>query len=345
MITVKMNLSDRGYDIVVGKGLLDEVNKYFNLERKVFIVTDSGVPSEYALAVKGGCDDRMIFTVESGEGSKSITTLASLLNEMSLFGMGRTDAVVAVGGGVVGDLAGFAAAIYMRGVDFYNIPTTVLSQVDSSIGGKTAINLGGIKNNVGAFHQPKGVLIDTDTIATLPPRQISAGLAEAVKMAVTSDKELFEMLEKMTYDEIIENIDKVIVRSLNVKKSVVEEDERETGLRRILNFGHTYGHAIEAKEELGGLYHGECVAIGMIPMCEEKVASRVKSVLKKLSLPTEYEGDVQSILDLIGHDKKRAGDKISVILSEEIGSFEIKKMTVLEIGELINTARYNGWRK
>ena len=344
MVNLRINLNERSYGISVGKGILKEADKFFNLKRKVFIVTDTGVPREYSETVRSLSLDGTVYTVESGEGSKSMETLSLLLSEMSRFGMGRGDAVVAVGGGVVGDLAGFLAAVYMRGIDFYNVPTTVLSQVDSSIGGKTAVNLDGLKNIVGAFHQPKGVLIDADTLSTLPQRHVSAGLAEAVKMAVTSDSELFSMFERMEYDEIIDNIEEIIVRSLAIKKSVVENDERESGLRKILNFGHTYGHAIESIEELGGLYHGECVALGMIPMCREDVAKRVSAVLKKLSLPTEYNGEEKNLEELIAHDKKRSGGKVSVILSEKIGEYLMKDMTPEELGEHIKKSRSNGWR-
>ncbi|MBO5279864.1 MAG: iron-containing alcohol dehydrogenase [Clostridia bacterium] len=221
MNTLHLDLGERGYDITVGRGLLSSAGEYFNLKRKTFIVTDSGVPEEYAKSIAKCASDAKIVTVPEGEGSKSPETFAMLCREMLDFGITRTDCAVAVGGGVVGDLTGFVSASFMRGIDFYNVPTTVLSQVDSSIGGKTAINLGGVKNIVGAFHQPSGVLIDLDTLKTLPKRQISNGLSEAVKMSLTSDGELFSLFEK---EEITEdNIEKVIVGSLKIKKYVVEK--------------------------------------------------------------------------------------------------------------------------
>ncbi|MBQ8528578.1 MAG: 3-dehydroquinate synthase [Clostridia bacterium] len=324
MKKLHLDLSERGYDIYVGRGLLSECKKYFNLSRKVFIVTDSGVPSEYAQTVRSMCDDATVVTVPMGEGSKSPETYTYLLEKMIEFGMTRSDCAVAVGGGVVGDLTGFAAASYMRGIDFYNIPTTVLSQVDSSIGGKVAINLGGIKNIVGAFHQPKGVIIDPDTLKTLPKRQIANGLCEALKMSLTSDGELFGLFEREEINE--DNIEDVIVRSLMIKKAVVEADEREGGLRRILNFGHTFGHAVEAAEELRGYYHGECVAIGMLVTSSESVKARLIPVLKRLGLPYSYEGDVKGALGFISHDKKCEGGKVSVVFVDEPGSFRIEKM-------------------
>ena len=194
-MNIHMDLNENSYDIVVERGILKSADKYLNLNRRVLVVTDSGVPEEYAQTLAGQCKEPVICTVDMGEGSKSLDGFGLLLHKMLDNGFSRKDCVVAVGGGVVGDLSGFAASAYMRGIDFYNIPTTLLSQIDSSIGGKTAINFGGVKNIVGAFYQPKKVLIDSDLLKTLPERQISNGLAEAVKMALTSDAELFDIMK------------------------------------------------------------------------------------------------------------------------------------------------------
>ena len=335
MTTLHLDLNDNGYDITVGRGVLAQAGELFNLDRRVTVVTDDGVPREYAEAVAAVAKYARIVTVASGEGSKSLETLGRVLTEMADFGMTRGDAVVAVGGGVVGDLAGFAAASYMRGIDFYNVPTTLLSQVDSSIGGKTAINLGGIKNIVGAFHQPKGVLIDVDCLSTLDERQIKSGLAEAVKMAMTSDVDLFKRFEKYSYVDITADIESIIVAALKIKKQVVELDEHEGGLRKILNFGHTFGHGIEAEETLGGLLHGECVALGMIPMCAKDARDRLISVLTKIGLPTEYNGSIDNALAYVSHDKKATAGGITTILVPEVGKFEMKKMTISELGALV----------
>ena len=232
---------------------------------------------------------------------------------------------------MVGDLSGFVAASFMRGIDFYNVPTTLLSQIDSSIGGKVAINLDGIKNIVGAFYQPKKVLVDPDVLKTLPLRQISSGLAEAIKMSLTSDKALFELFENQ---DINENIDEIIVRSLEIKRSVVEQDEREKSLRKILNFGHTLGHGIESSENLGGLYHGECVALGMIPMCGEETRERLVRVLRKVNLPTDIQVDVDSIISAMNHDKKFDGETVDVIFVNTPGEFEIKNITKDELARI-----------
>ena len=332
MTTLHLNLGDRGYDITVGKDLLSSADKYFNLNRKVFVLTDSGVPKEYAEKIAKLAKSSRIYTVDEGEESKSFTTLENVVGAMMDFEMTRADALVAVGGGVVGDLGGFAASIYMRGVDFYNVPTTLLSQVDSSIGGKTAVNLGGAKNVVGAFYQPKAVLIDTDTLKTLPDRQISAGLAEVIKMAATSDASLFELLEREDFNE--DTAEKIILGALKIKKSVVEEDEKEKGLRKILNFGHTLGHGIEADGKMSTLYHGECVAIGMIPVSSKEVKDRLIPLLKKFSLPTTY-AQTDAALSYVSHDKKASGDGIDIILCEKLGSFKIQKMSFSEFYELV----------
>ena len=333
MTSIQLSLGDRSYDITIGKGLLSSADKYFKLDRKVFIVTDSNVPKEYAAAVSKCCKSAMIYTVAEGEGSKSLKTLEAVLTEMMNFGLKRGDAAIAVGGGVVGDLTGFAASVYMRGIDFYNVPTTLLSQVDSSIGGKTAVNLGSTKNIVGAFHQPKAVLIDTDVLKTLPKRQINAGLAEALKMSMTSDATLFDLFENEKITE--DSYERIITRALMIKKAVVEADEKETGLRKILNFGHTFGHGIEAEGGLSALYHGECVALGMIPVCSDAVRKRLIPILNKLELPTEYKGSVDAALSFVTHDKKAAADGIDVILVEKIGSFKIQKMTVEDFSSLV----------
>lgn len=324
MTKLHLDLGERGYDITVGRSLLAHAGKYFNLNRKVFIVTDSGVPAEYAETVASGAKEYRIITVPMGEGAKSPEVYTDLLVKMVEFGMTRTDCAVAVGGGVVGDLCGFVAASYMRGIDFYNIPTTLLSQVDSSIGGKTAINLGGVKNIVGAFHQPRGVLIDLDTLKTLPKRQVSNGMAEVIKMALTSDSELFSFLEENEIND--DNIERVVVSSLKIKKYVVENDERESGLRKILNFGHTLGHAIEAKEEMRGFYHGECVALGMLATISDEARPRLVSALAKAGLPTEYKGNIEDALSFISHDKKCDGAMVSIIFVDTPGSFRIEKM-------------------
>lgn len=328
---ITMNLPTENYDIIVEKSALAKAAEYLNLNRNVLIVTDSGVPEKYAQSVADASKKPIIVTLEQGENTKSFEQLQKLLSVMLKNNFSRKDCVVAVGGGVIGDLAGFAAATFMRGIDFYNIPTTLLSQVDSSIGGKVAINFEGIKNIIGAFYQPKRVIIDPELLSTLPDRQISNGLAEAIKMALTSDKKLFKIFEN---DNIDENLEEIIIRSLLIKKSVVEADEKEAGVRKILNFGHTIGHAIES-DKFGELYHGECVALGMLYMCSEPVRERLIKVLKKVNLPTNIAFSKNNAKKALEHDKKSDKSAISIISVEEIGSYKIEEMEIKEIAELL----------
>ncbi len=335
-MNINVKTSVGSYDIVLESGALLKVGELLNLERKVLIVTDSGVPQKYAETVEKQCKNPFIVTIEQGEISKQTDNWVYLLKTMAENNFTRSDCVVAVGGGVVGDLSGFAAATYMRGIDFYNIPTTVLSQVDSSIGGKTAVDFMGYKNLVGAFYPPKKVVIDFDTIKTLPQRQISNGLCEALKMAVTNDAELFRLFENTTNftDEVIKDI---IYRALLIKKSVVEADEHESGLRKVLNFGHTIAHAIESINQMEKYYHGECVAIGMLPMCNKEVKVRLEAVLEKLNLPISLDEKADDVIKACKHDKKTSGDKITVVTVEKIGEFVMRDIEYSQFSEMIRS--------
>ena len=327
---IPVNLGTDSYDIVLERGCIRRAGELLRLDRKVLVVTDDGVPEAYAKTVADQCGEARIETLPQGEENKNFAGFERLLRAMLDFGMTRKDCVAAVGGGVIGDMAGFAAACYMRGIDFYNIPTTVLSQVDSSIGGKTAIDLDGIKNIVGAFYQPKRVLIDPEVLETLPDRQVANGMAEAVKMAVCFDAEGFALAEGY---RIGDRPDRLIENALRIKKRVVEEDVKEQGLRRALNFGHTLGHGIESLHAENGLYHGECVALGMLPMCSDAVRPRLKTVLERLGLPTVCGADPGRVMAAVIHDKKADHGKIMAVVCEEAGSCQIMPMTPEELRE------------
>lgn len=331
---IPVNADNGCYDIVLERGSLKKAGQLLELDRRVLVVTDEGVPPEYAGCVASRCREAIVVTVPRGEGSKSFEQLERLLSAMLEASFTRGDCVVAVGGGVVGDLSGFAASCYMRGIDFYNIPTTLLAQVDSSVGGKTAVNFGGVKNIVGAFYQPKKVIIDPETLKTLERRQLMAGLAEAIKMAATSSAELFEIIEKS--EDLDADLPEIIRRSLCIKRDVVEQDPKENGLRRILNFGHTVGHAVEGFNK-GKLLHGECVALGMPPMCSGEALERVTKVLKKYGLPTEIEQSADELMPYLKHDKKMTADLVKVVLVDKIGQFRICDMRPEDIlGSLEN---------
>ena len=323
-----------GYPITIGRGALSKAGSLFRLDRKVLILTDDGVPRAYAEAIAAAAKAPYIEVVPQGEGSKSFPVYERVLSRMLALGFSRKDCIVSVGGGVPSDLAGFCAATYMRGIDFYTVPTTVLSAVDASIGGKTALNLDGIKNIVGAFYQPKGVLIDPDTFLSLPDRQVSNGLAEAVKMALTFDADLFRLFEKE--DDPMARIEEIVARSVDLKRIVVERDEREQNLRRVLNFGHTIAHGIESAAH-GTLYHGECVAIGMLPMCAPAVRERLLPVPQKLRLPTDTALDPDEIYAALLHDKKADAETVAVTRVETVGSYVMETVPVSSLRPLIDT--------
>ena len=325
-MVISVSLGAQSYPILLEAGALARAGQHLSLARRVLVVTDSGVPQEYARTVACACRQARICTLPAGENSKNMDNYQRLLREMLALGMDRGDCVAAVGGGMAGDLAGFAAATYMRGVDFYNVPTTLLAQVDSSVGGKTAIDMDGVKNIVGAFHQPRAVLIDTDTLRSLPPRQMAAGLAESVKMAVTCDAALLALIENSV--DLTADLPEIIARSLAIKARVVEQDPTEQGLRRVLNFGHTIGHAIESCAG-GELLHGECVALGMLPMIESKaLQKRVRGVYRRLGLPTRTAYDKEKVLAEMLHDKKAQDGQITIIKVPGLGCWRAETIPV-----------------
>ncbi len=328
IMIIPVQIPGHTYDVVLMRGALEKVKELINLNRKVMIVTDNGVPEEYAKKVADQCKSPYITTIEQGEEHKNLASYEIVLTNMLKAGFSRKDAVIAVGGGICGDLAGFAAASYMRGIDFYNIPTTVLSQVDSSVGGKTAVNLAGIKNAIGAFYQPKKVIIDINVLKTLPKRQINAGLAESVKMAATFDEQLFKIFEEK---DIEENLETIIEKSIRIKEMVVREDEKEAGLRKVLNFGHTIGHGIESRGLDGSYLHGECVAMGMLPMCSEDVKKRLIKIMEKLELKTEANVSLEAVVSAMTHDKKANAGVYTVIETEKVGTYKMRDIDMEEL--------------
>lgn len=319
------------YPVTIENGALNRAEKLIPTEGKTLIVTDDGVPKEYAEKIAKNRQFSLTIRLPHGEKTKNADSLKLILTRMVESSFTRKDRVVAVGGGVMGDLAGFAASVYMRGIDFYNVPTTFLSMVDSSIGGKTAIDFCGVKNVVGAFWQPKGVIISTETLKSLPARELSAGIAESIKEAVCFDKELFDLIDDKENFDL--NAEKIIEKSLKIKKRVVEEDPTEKGLRAVLNFGHTIGHAIESSAGLGTLTHGECVALGILPMIPEGLRERVIHVYEKLGLPTDYTCDCGALVKYMEHDKKAEGETLLAVLVDKIGECHTERMTPKELAE------------
>lgn len=332
MSTLTMNLGARSYPITVERGALGRVGELLRLHRRVLILTDSGVPGVYAETVARACTEPHIVTLEPGEQNKCPERLLEVIRVMLAASFDRGDCLVAVGGGVIGDLGGFAAATYMRGIDFYNVPTTLLAQVDSSVGGKVAVDLDGYKNVWGTFYQPRAVVIDPEVLETLDRRQFGCGMAEIIKMFATSDTESFERLEdltrRMSAVELIE-------AALRVKMGVVEQDEHEGGLRRVLNFGHTVGHAIESLSagDAFPLLHGECVGLGMLALTEGEVRRRLTHLLHRYDLPTAFRCERERLSEVMLHDKKAAGDGIVTVLLPEIGRFRFERMSADQIIE------------
>ena len=342
--TVSVAVEPRGYEIQIGSGLLKQAGTFVQQHgtfSKAVIVTDDNVvdliahPVAQSIANSGY--DVEIFTIPAGEEAKSIETVFQLWQNCLQVNLDRQGIILAVGGGVVGDLAGFIAATYARGITFYQIPTTLLAQVDSSVGGKTGINLPDAKNMVGAFWQPAGVLIDTDVLSTLPDRQYRAGLAEVVKYGMILDETFFCQLEaerSKINERAPEILKAIITRSCQLKAKVVELDERETtGERAKLNYGHTFGHALEVLAGYGQLLHGEAVAIGMIlaSRLAEKVrglssdiTQRQEHLLHFFGLPTKFPlVDPKQMVELMRQDKKGTKGELNFILPDQIGQVDL----------------------
>ena len=337
MKTLTVALPGREYDILIQRGLLDQAGAYCRkaLPRagRLFVVTDSNVAPLYAPRLEASLTAAgfsvTVHVVPAGEGSKCAGQLAGLWEAMMAAGLTRTDAVVALGGGVVGDLAGFAAATILRGVDFVQIPTTLLSQVDSSVGGKVAIDLHHGKNLAGAFWQPRLVLMDPDTLDTLPDATFADGMAEVIKYGCIFDRAFFDFLaQRPDRARLMEEIEHILYICCDLKRKVVEEDERDTGNRMLLNFGHTLGHAYELAGHYETWTHGQAVAAGMVRaaglgerlgVTPAGTAETIARTLAPLGLPVEIPCTLADYTAAIGLDKKGAGAEIAVILLEELG--------------------------
>lgn len=365
--TVPVSLGDRSYDVRIGSGLLQAAAGHIQplLKRPfVLIVTDATVAALHLEPLTRALNDADIKTLPivlpAGEATKSFAHLEDLLSQLIDAGVERTDMIVALGGGVIGDLAGFAAAILRRGVDFIQIPTTLLAQVDSSVGGKTAIDMAQGKNLVGAFHQPRLVLADIDVLATLDKRELRAGYAEVVKYGLIDDPEFFAWLETNGAQLLDGDTDtriQAVRRSIAAKARVVAADEREGGQRALLNLGHTFGHALEtAAGYSGDLLHGEAVAAGMgiafdvsvhLGFCPADDAERAKAHLRASGLPagiTDLEKsnrlkvpDADDLIRLMGQDKKVSGGKITFILARGIGqSFIASDIDMEKVAQVLS---------
>jgi 3-dehydroquinate synthase len=321
---------------------------------KVVVVTNPTIAALHLdeLLRKISATELHVVTVPDGEEYKNLATVENILNELFTHKLDRKSLLIAFGGGVIGDMTGFTASLYQRGIDFIQIPTTLLSQVDASVGGKTGVNNSFGKNLIGAFYQPKAVYIDTDFLKTLPPREFSAGIAEIIKMAVMFDASYFDYLSTVDFGDKTA-LEKAIQRSVELKAWVVNQDEKEAGIRAVLNYGHTFAHVVENETKYKTYLHGEAVAIGIVmanelafelALISKDEIDRVKAFLIKHNLPIDYEiNSVEAFYDKFFLDKKSANDKIKFILPKGIGDFEMRddidKSIVIKVLERFSTNR------
>ena len=357
MKTLTVALPGREYDILIERGLLDRAGELCKAvlprAERLFVVSDTNVGPLYGNRLKASLESAgfefALSVVPAGESSKSARTLAALWEQMMTFGLTRTDAVAAIGGGVVGDLAGFAAATVLRGVDFIQIPTTLLAQVDSSVGGKVAIDLKAGKNLAGVFYQPRLVLMDPDVLDTLSLPVFMAGMAEVLKYGCIWDADFFDFLaDRPSRRDLSADIEHILYTCCDIKRQVVTEDERDTGLRMLLNFGHTFGHAYELAGHYIEWSHGEAVAAGMcaaarlgaeLGVTPPEVSGRVADAVASLGLPTSISCTPEEYAAAIGLDKKGAGGDINLILLDQIGHASPHKMSKTDLLELLEALR------
>jgi len=317
------------YDVTI-----DQLPKLI-FDTKVAIVTNDTISSLHLEKLLGKIEapSLHVITIPDGERYKNLATIEKILDELFTHKLDRKSLLIAFGGGVIGDMTGFTASLYQRGIDFVQIPTTLLSQVDASVGGKTGVNNRFGKNLIGAFYQPKAVYIDTDFLATLPSREFGAGIAEIIKMAVMFDLDYFDYLESVDFSDKL-SLERVIQRSVELKAWVVNQDEKEAGIRAVLNYGHTFAHVIENETAYKQYLHGEAVAIGMVMANRLAVAlgllsleeeTRIKALLLKHNLPTSYTiKDSEAFYAKFFLDKKSANEKIKFILPKGLGDFEVR---------------------
>ncbi len=338
MKTIRVNLDKDSYDITFDNSL-DALRQYIAPYRKKVLVTDDIVNKLYAKKLDSFVSAKLV--LPNGEQTKSRDSLFWLYEKFMETGITRSDLIIALGGGVIGDLTGFAAATFMRGIPYIQVPTTLLAQVDSSVGGKTAIDLPNAKNIVGSFYQPKAVFIDTDFLNSLHRRTYSDGMAEVIKYGVIADRELFEMLGEKDFDR-----QEVVYRCCDIKRKIVERDSFDTGERMLLNFGHTIGHAVEQFYRYKKYTHGEAVAIGMYNMTliteamgitESGTSSQILTLLKKYGLPYKLTVRPDAVLSTIALDKKSDGDMITIAATQEIGKSKLVKISRSELGSYLNS--------
>jgi len=333
------------YNVLIERGGIAKCGEYIaevTKSRRAAVITDDIVEGLHLPAVLESMNragfECSVYSFPNGEQSKCLANLGRIFDFLCDSGITRSDVIIALGGGVVGDITGFAAASYLRGVDFVQIPTTLLAQVDSSVGGKTAIDIKGGKNLVGAFKQPALVICDSDTLKTLPAEVLSEGMGECIKYGMIRDKQLFELMESRDLATVDDIMDEMVYRCIDIKRQVVENDEFDRGERMILNFGHTLGHAIEGWHNYTGISHGAGVAAGMCMITDRlapQLSERLKKCCEAYKLPTGSDIPISELLPFCSKDKKNEARDINYIICKEIGKCEIVKVPFTEFCRLM----------
>ena len=318
---LNVNLKDKSYEVIVERGIIKNITPYVDIEKKFLIVSDDRIPNVYINTIKKQLKKVDVFIFPHGENNKSLDNYKLIIERLVKEDFSRKDYIIALGGGVVSDLAGFVASTYKRGMNLINIPTTTLAMVDASVGGKVALNFDKIKNVIGAFYHPNYILIDIDTLETLPKRHYINGVIEALKTGMIGDKELYNIFFNGDY---IEHIEEIIYRSLQYKIKIVEQDEKEENIRKVLNFGHTFGHAYETYFLMKNYLHGEAVALGIVTISKDKpYLEDIKKLFTKWGIKLNINVEKDKIINIIRNDKKCDDDIVDLIIVDEIGKSKI----------------------
>lgn len=332
MDKIHIPIKNNEYDVFVSEGLLQNIESHIDIHKEFVVITDENVDSLYIDIFKSKIRNLKVYVVTPGETSKSMETAYSLINSMIEDKVTRGATLISLGGGVVGDLGGFVASIFMRGINFIQIPTTLLSQIDSSVGGKVGINSKTMKNSIGSFFQPSKVLIDPSVLKTLSLKEFNNGISEMIKYGMIASKSLIKALQNGI---TVSTVKPHIITCINIKKTIVVEDTFDTGIRQILNYGHTIGHAIEQHSNYS-LLHGEAVAIGMAMISKDtEHYNMLISLLQQYNLPVSYNYDIEDVYNYIQTDKKVTGETLNIILLESVGNALIKPISINEIRKFL----------
>ncbi len=318
---LNVNLKDKSYEVIVERGIIKNITPYVDIEKKFLIVSDDRIPNVYINTIKKQLKKVDVVIFPHGENNKSLKNYQLVIDKLIQGDYSRKDYIIALGGGVVTDLAGFVASTYKRGMNLINIPTTTLAMVDASVGGKVALNFDKLKNVIGSFYHPNCILIDIDTLETLPKRHYINGVIEALKTGMIGDKELYNIFFNGDYRDHIEEI---IYRSLQYKIKIVEQDEKEENIRKVLNFGHTFGHAYETYFLMKNYLHGEAVALGIVTISKDKpYLEDIKKIFTKWGIKLNINVEKDKIINIIRNDKKCDDDIVDLIIVDEIGKSKI----------------------